>query len=446
MKKKYQIILPVLLPLALIISVAYMIQGRADKDMEYKSYISAAETYAEKGILSDAVASYQSALKINPSIETYLALGELYLKQEEYRNAFDWYEDELLNLYPQDSRTYEFGIRTLLAQNNAKEAFQVYDLYQRHNLKSEIIEQEMQKIWYSFDLSGEYEEVRGFSNVNEIAAVKMGDTWGYIDTSGSRVIANLYQSVGDFSNLAPVVDQTGEAFFIDTSGDKKLTASYFLDSDPEFGKITKFQNIQSNLVLAYNDEIWNYYDVNNYQKRFGGYFDALPVTNGVGAVSQDGDTWALISENGEKLTEFVYDQVVIDNKEVLCRNNAVIVQKDGEYWLVDKTGQQINGTGYEKACAFNENSLAAVKKEGRWIFVSEAGEEQSIGDFEEAKSFSAGAAAVKKDGKWGYIDMQGEWIIEPQFYDAEAFCSGGCAFVKTEENVWQLLKLYRFHH
>lgn len=446
MKNGYRIILPVFLPLVLLFSVLYLVQERQDIDLEYRTCISNAESYAENGLPEEAIASYKEALAIRPSMEVYLSVGELYLNQQEYRDAIRWYEDEMAVAYPNDSRTYEFAIRTLLAQGNTREAFQVYDQCQERKASSDAIVCQMEAIWYSFDLKGEYSQVKGFSGSTQLAAVKQGERWGYINANGSRVISNLFQKAGSFTDLAPVVDQDGEAYFIDTSGNKKLTTSYFTDQDPEFGEIVEFQDKQSGLIAAYNGELWNYYDAQTYQKKFGGYVNVMPIVNGVGAVSRDGKAWALISQDGQELTGFDYEQIVADSKAVICCTNAIIVRQDGSYRLIDKTGQPIGQAKYEEAYAFNENSLAAVKKDGKWIFVSETGEERDLGDFEELKSFSSGIAAAKQGGKWGYIDSNGEWIIEPQFEDAEAFFSKGCAFVETEKNVWRLLVLYRFQH
>lgn len=445
MKNKYRVILPVVLPLALAASVLYMMQSRLAANAEYQSFLQAAREYEEKGVITEAITSYKEAIALQPRLESYLALGELYLNEGEYRTAADWYEDEMLVAYPTAPETYAFGIRAMLAQGNAKKAFQVYELYQKRGLSSDEVEQAIQTVWYSFDLKGNYAEVKGFSNTAGLAAVKIKDTWGYVDTQGNQVIGNLYQQAGNFVSLAPVVDQEGAACFIDTAGNVKLTAAYFLEQDPELGQVTQFSDVQGGLIAACNGSVWNFYDAETYQKRFGSYKAVLPVANGVGAVSADGSTWALIDPDGQELTGYEFQEFVADSKGVICRSNAIIVRQDGDYWLLDKTGQPISETGYEDACAFNDSGLAAVRKDGRWLFVSDTGEEQDLGDFEEAKSFSAGVAAAKQGGKWGYINAAGEWIIEPQFLDAEAFNSAGCAFVKTEEDQWKLLLLDRFN-
>lgn len=442
--KKYQTIMPILLPAVLVVSCVYMVQGRIQTKEQHESYIASAEDYAKNGIVADAVAAYRAALQINPSPQTYLAVGQLYLDQKFDREADRWYE-EMLKQYPDSAVTYEFGVRAKLARDNRKEAFAVYDAMKERNLQSDSVEQLMQDIWYSFDLVGDYDEVYAFSP-SGLAPVKADDKWSYVDVRGSKSLQNGYREVGAFGEIAPVVDREGEAYFIDKQGNKKLTASYFLEKDPEFGEIVRFGPLADGLVPAYNGEVWNYYDANTYQKKFGGYKQATPVANGVGAVSKDGQLWAIIDRDGNELTDFEYQAILTDKSGVAARADAVIAQKNGMYLLLNKQGKQIGEKEYDSACPFYDNSFAAMEKDGRWIFVNAAGEEKELGEFEEAKSFSAGVAAAKKNGKWGYIDQNGKWIIEPQFYDADAFRSEGVAFVKTDENKWQLLILDRFNH
>lgn len=444
--KKYQVIMPVALPIALAISFFYMVQGRVETNTAYQGHIQAAQAYAQNGVINDALTEYTAAIAINPRIETYLAVGQLYMDQQEYRTAQQWYERKLLETYPADARTYEFGITAQLAQDNTREAYSIYDSYQSRGLQSKAVEALMQPIWYSFDLLGGYAEVGAFGNSNVIAPVKESETWSYINVEGSRAVDGVYQQAGAAGELTPVVDAEGEAYYIDAAGNKKLTASYFLAQDAEMGTITAFKPAASNLALATNGEIWNYYNVETYQKVFGGYKDATLITNGVGAVSQDGNTWALIAADGQTLTGYEYQQILSDEKGVICRGDAVIAEKDGVYRLLDTAGGAIGQTGYEDARAFCDTGMAAVKKDGRWIFVSMSGEEKDMGDFEELQSFSCGIAAARQNGKWGYINENSEWVIEPQFEEAKAFCSAGVAFVKTTEDTWKLLSLYRYHH
>ena len=445
--KKYQVLMPLALPLALVASVFYLVQKRTEVNHQYQAYMQAAAEYEKNGVVADAVASYEAALAIRPTLEGYLAIGTLYLNQQDYYEAQRWYRNELLERYPEQPQTYAFGVQAMLGEQNVREAFDVYDAAQERGLADDALQQLMQPVWYSFDLVGDFTAVTGFSNTAGLAAGQRGELWGYVNTEGERVTTYQFVRAGTFGELAPVVDQTGEAYYIDTAGNKKVTASYFLEKDPELGQVKQFATIQSGLAAAYNGQVWNYYDATTYEKKFGGYAGATQITNGVGAVSQDGNRWALISADGQLLTDFIFDGVLTDDKGVPCRTQAVIVRQDGGYRLVDRsTGQPIGTTLYEDACAFADNSLAAVKKDGRWIFVSDTGEETDLGELQCAGSFSAGAAPAQKDGRWGYIDGQGNWIVEPQFLGAGTFSPAGSAFVQTAENRWQLLLLFRFHH
>ena len=305
----------------------------------------------------------------------------------------------------------------------------------------------MQSIWNSFDLVGSYADVGGFSNSAGVAAVMMGNAWGYIDTDGTKVLRDIYQSAGTFAELTPVVDANGEAYYIDQEGNKKLPASYFQEKDDTLKQVERFGDIQSNMAMAYDGTVWNYYDLSTYQKLFGGYKEATPITLGVGAVSEDGQNWALISQMGELLTGYDYQGVAVDGKGVLCRTNAVFVRQDGYYRLVDHTtGQPINESRYQAVDAFNENTYAAVQKDGYWLFVNEAGEEKDVGNFDELKSLANGMAAARSGDRWGYIDENGNWLIEPQFYDENPFNANGSAFVKNKSDEWSLLRLVRYHH
>ena len=445
--KKYQVILPVALPLALVLSAGYMVKGRLEKSRQYASYISAAQEYERNGVMADAVKSYQAAIALNPSIDAYLEMGQMFLDEGEGDEAADWYKEELLQNFPQDVRTYCYGIQAALLNDNQREAFQIYDTYNKRKLHSDDVESAMQSIWNSFDLVGSYADVGGFSNSAGVAAVMMGNAWGYIDTDGTKVLRDIYQSAGTFAELTPVVDANGEAYYIDQEGNKKLPASYFQEKDPTLKQVERFGDIQSNMAMAYDGTVWNYYDLSTYQKLFGGYKEATPITLGVGAVSEDGQNWALISQMGELLTGYDYQGVAVDGKGVLCRTNAVFVRQDGYYRLVDHTtGQPINESRYQAVDAFNENTYAAVQKDGYWLFVNEAGEEKDVGNFDELKSLANGMAAARSGDRWGYIDENGNWLIEPQFYDENPFNANGSAFVKNKSDEWSLLRLVRYHH
>lgn len=444
---KIKLLLPLWLVLLFFGSAAFMIKTRADKNAEYQYYVDTARSYARQEVLADAMDNYRAAFAVRPAIELYIEAGNVYMEYGKYQEAQEWYVNELHQVHPDQVETYEFGMKAYLASDNCRMAFQIYEECLDRELNSETIQELIAPIEYSFDLAGTYEDVYPFGNLSQIAAVKNQDKWGYINVGRNQVLNNVYQSAGIFGDLAAVVDENGEAYFLDQSGNKKITEKSILEKDPEFGQVKQFLGIESGLLWAYNGEIWNCYDAQTFDKICGGYTEATNIVNGIGAVKNKESKWALISSGGEEITDFLYDEVLSDQKAVVCRTDVVIVREGKDYFLVNAKGEKINDVVYEAACAFYDNTLAAVKRNGKWLFIDGTGTEQELGEYERARSFSNGMAAVRKDGKWGYIDREGTLVIDFQFAKAAPFGPSGVAFVIPEEaESWSLLSLYKYNH
>lgn len=441
--RSYKVVMPFLLTFALLGSVVYSFQNREEEHREYEGTLAQARLYASKGIEKDAIEQYRAALALEPSLQLYLEAGEVYFDNNDRRGAESWYETMLSN-YPKEAETYYYGLRASAMREDYTQLFSIYEDYQKRNLHTDEVEAFVKDYQYAYSLTGVYEDAGVFGTSSGLAAAKYSDRWGYVDAKGNRKVSYSFDAAGLFGDYAPVITRDGRAIFIDTSGDEKINEAFILEKDLDFGAVTEFRNIYGNLILACNGAEWNYYSLDTFEKRFGGFADALPVANGVGAVSQDGQTWALVDDKGTLLTDFIYDEVLADQKEIVYRGDVLLAKLDGMYILINSQGQQIGVGRYTDAKPFSETTYAAVEKDGKWLFVDSAGEEHDLGDFEEAESFSCGLAAVKRDGKWGYIDSSGEMVIENVFYEAGPFGSQGACFVKVSQNQWQLLRLYRF--
>ncbi len=441
--KHSKLVIPIFLTAALFGTVAYHVSTKMETARQYEAALQQARSLSEKGIETDAMTSYSQALTIDRTLEISLEAGEVYLKNDDLYEAQNWYKNQLLSFFPHEPETYLYGLRVYLAGDDYRNAFSVYEDYQSRGLYLQEMEDRVSEIKYMFDLSGQYEGAGPFSNTAHLAAVEYNGLWGYVDATGRRAVPYDYADAGTFSTLAPVTDTFGQACYLDETGDVKINENFILESDPDFGHVVRFQAIQSGMILAYNGEIWNFYDSETMAKLFGGYKDAVPVTMGVGAVS-NGEKWALIGSDGEYVTDFLFDDVAVDEKGVFCRTAAVIVKQDGAYYLTDSTGNRLSD-GFDQAYAFYDGTYAACANGQQWSFVDDQGNVAFTGEYEDARSFSNGFAAVKTDGKWGYIDLDGNIVIDCQFDEAGPFNDTGVSFVKNGE-FWQMLKLYQYNH
>lgn len=85
---------------------------------------------------------------------------------------------------------------------------------------------------------------------------------------------------------------------------------------------------------------------------------------------------------------------------------------------------------FEDALTFSDNSLAAVKFNGKWGFINLMNEGVIKPSWDRACTFRCGFALVEIDGKWGYIDSKGKSVCEPK-YDAASDFVNGIAVVRV---------------
>ena len=121
------------------------------------------------------------------------------------------------------------------------------------------------------------------------------------------------------------------------------------------------------------------------------------------------------------LIPFQYDGIHFlentDNKILRVYNN------DKKYGLIDTLGHVTVNLKYDDLGGFSEGRLA-VKRNGFWGFVNEAGLEVIPCRFRFVKNFHNNLAAVKLGNKWGAIDKLGNVIIDFQYTRLGNFIDG----------------------
>lgn len=436
-------LLPVLLPVALAGSVVYKLTAQAEVSAAYAGFVEEARHFIKHEVLYDGMENYHQAIQQTPSLALSLESGRVYLDRQMADEAVEWYEEELLPVYYDAPETYEYGVQAYLMMQDMRGLFTVFDAYSERGLHSDIVEQAMAENEYAFYLKDKFSQVTAFSSSG--GAVVGGDgLWGIVSTSGNMVISQTYPKLSAFTQYAAAVDQQGRAVYLDEEERIRITASLVLENDPDFGQITEFKAISDGLIAASNGTVWNFYDSATYTPQFGGFQDVTCISNGVGGVS-NGEGWAIVDSTGQLLTEYSFDEILVDPTGIPCHGDSLVVRKGADYYLVDKQGNEIGGP-YENAEAFNDDTYTAVQKNGAWGFVNHQGEEALMGKFDKVHSFSNAYAAVCLDDQWGYIDGTGETVIDFQFHDAGAMSSRGSAFVLDESGFWRLMILYRYQH
>ena len=270
-----------------------------------------------------------------------------------------------------------------------------------------------------------------------MSPVSIDEKWGYVDETGTQKVDALYTFAGPFiGGLAPVTDAEGNAFYIDTDGNKKHVV-LGVENVKQLGLI------ENGMFSLFDGEKWHFYNT-DHEKVFGDYEDVSAIGNGVAAVKTAGQ-WQLVDRSGADLTGKTYTAVAMDEKRVVFRNERIFVSDGMGYRMITSAGDVIGSSVYEDVRIFNDLTYAAVCINGKWGFVDKDGAVIIEPQYESARSFANGLAGVKQGNLWGFVNIAGEMVIEPQFEDVRDFNSHGCVFT-LRDGEWNLLRLYKMNY
>ncbi len=432
--KNYKFLVPIVMVVLFTASIYMLYSTKSAEVNQYNQYLNDARSCRELGILTDAEDNYKKALEIKPSIELSVELGEFYWESAQTRSAINWGNDVIVK-YPKDVSGYEFLMNIYIQRKDYIACFDLNEKMQKRKLTSESITSQLSEIEYEFFFNCEFSDVGIYSG--GLCPVQVGNKWGYVNLTGDNVIAAQFTKAGYFSgDLAPVVTADGDAYFIDTKGNKKQVVQG-VENIRELGLI------ENGIFSVFDGKTWGFYNSDS-QHLFGEYASSSSIGNGIAAV-KTGNKWSLVNRDGNAVSDTTYDGVVSDEKNVVFRNERLFVYDDLSYYLIDSDGNKISDNKYEDARVFNDTTFAAVKTGNKWGFIDKDGNVVIEAQFEDARSFSNGLAAVQMTGKWGFIDTTGKMVIAPQFDDAKDFNNKGCVFVKVDDT-WKLLRLYKYNY
>ena len=431
-KSSYAKLIPILLVAVLLLSVYRSVSAKNNMLTQYKENISSARNAVDDGIFVDADTYYTKALEINDSPELRKEIGEYYIKTGQMQKALEC-ADVMVDKYPKIALSYDFSLSAYFQGEDYNKCFELLSRADKLHVSSDTINKIKQTIEYYYYTVGTYSDVQPFSS--DVAAVKSDEEyWGYIDAHGRTALGYQYQQAGCFSDdVAPIMDKDGECYFIDKSGNKKINPK-------GFENISSLGLSFSGIFSVCSED--KYYFTNSDGQKIAGPFDDVSVMNGIAAV-KNGEEWQLVDSNGKAISNEKYQDVAMDEKGVMNRNNRIFVMQNMKYHMIDSTEKKISDATYDDVRPFGfQDQYASVKSGDKWGFVNSDGKTVIEPQYEDARSFVNGYAAVENGGKWGFIDMDGKLVIDYTFEDARDFTSSGTCFV-MKDGVWTMLILYK---
>jgi hypothetical protein len=225
--------------------------------------------------------------------------------------------------------------------------------------------------------------MKGFND--GFVPVKVGEKWGFLNTSGKLAIPAIYDKVTVLNDGFASVQKDGKFFVVDKN------------------------------AAEYPVNIPGLVDVNDFSE-------------GMASFKIEGDLVGFIDGIGKVVIDAKYKAAGDFHGGIAwAKNNAGMVgyvNEKGE-WVIEAKFEA--GKDYDK-----ESGLARVKTGDTWAYANQAGEIKYMKDSESWDDFRNGLARGKKAGKFGYFNTNMQWAIEPQFDGARDFKNGYASVKKGE--------------
>lgn len=410
----------------LVISWSNVLNFGAKQDEEYTWYINEAKALEDKEIYIDAVKRYQSAYNLKPDYELSIKIVDLYEKLKQPRNA----ADALRTAIKTDPTQKDPYIRLMdyyLQGSKYSDAMKLAEEAEDALGIDPDIENRMLEIRSKYSIisltTKIYKPLHYIDNGSRGQYVDIfKDQLGILDGKHKEVLAaGEYEDLGLLhEDLAPV-KRKGEWYYVDQNSYRKLVP----DRPAEYLGI-----FNSGYAPAKFDGKYGYVDKKlkeyHFEYEFAGCFES-----DIAPVKKDGK-WMVINTSFAPVTEDRFDEILCDGYGFCSTYGVFIAKKDGKYYIYDKQGN-VKSEGFEDAKMFASLQPTAMKKDGKWCFVSTEGEIILTTDYEDANPFSLGYAPVSDGKTWGCIDQRANVLIPLQFDTMEPFTKNGYSVVTKDE-------------
>ncbi|GAA4003458.1 hypothetical protein GCM10022408_13780 [Hymenobacter fastidiosus] len=209
----------------------------------------------------------------------------------------------------------------------------------------------------------QYDEAGPF--VGEVAWIRQGALYGYIDGAGNPVTPVQFTKAGNFHRGRAPVELRGEAYDLDTSGNRLRTPA---EPEPESDFLTH------------------------------------------GDVTRQGGKVGFRFTVGQAVVPPIYDEVQENYQGLL------FVRQGAKWGVLNGQGKPVLPLEYDaiRASEANGFALPVVEQQGRFGYLADDGRLLVPPKYRAAEPFVEGVARVTTpDGRTGYVDARGREFFEP---------------------------------
>lgn len=404
--------------LLLLIVVGWYMSVRSasgvDDRNEQEGLVAQADVFAAKELYVRAIPLYRQALSYRteaiPQIET--KLQQVYLAQGDTDSYVELVEKRASDKTASEEE-YLQAAEIYLSENDLEEAMALLKKGMEEYPGGDITElYESNRYGYSMRVTKAVEIIPTSSN--SLMPAFDGSKWGYMNASGKFTLPAVYDTVVPFNSGGyAVVSMDGTYYTIIQTGEK-----YGVDETD----VTDVYGVNSAYIIAQCNGKYGYYTADFICALPALQFDELTMNSCGVFTARNGDKWAIISESGEAVTDYIYEDMAVNSLNQVFVSNMAMAKLNGLWYLIDIEGNKVSETGFANAKApESANYIAVADENDKWGFIDRQGQLVIDFQYDDAFSFSNHLAAVKIVNTWGYISERNEMVIEEPLESALPF-------------------------
>ena len=394
-------------------------------EVEYKQHIEAAQAFMEKEVYIDAVSEYEAALRlVREDYEVAVQIVSLY-KELNMENNYIAACENAIKADVTKPEPYLWIADSYIDSNDFGRAYDILQDAIANTESSDEISKRLIKIMGSYNIATcKVDEFKGWVYEDDsstgYAAVAIDGAYGLLSTENTIKTECIYEDIGLLMSELIPVRNNGEYYYITEEGYRKLVPEH---------PVSYLGTFHDNYGAIKIGDQYGYID-RSAEEHHVEYEYAGSFYNNIAAVRKNGK-WGVINNSFGEVTDFVFDDILMDEYGFCSVYGVFWAKRDGQYFLYNAQGDCIS-EGYDEVRLFASDQPAAVKKNGKWGFVSKEGEMVIEPTYEDADSFSLGYAPYCENGKWGCINENGVTLIQPEFDEIKPFSKNGYAPVIQE--------------
>jgi len=253
-----------------------------------------------------------------------------------------------------------------------------------------------------------------------------GRRWGYIDRTGSFVIAPQFESAASFEpNGLALVSQGETSGVINTKGELVYSGTDIY-SAVAAGSVMILDSGDKSVMLDAAGSVL-----------FEADWISDEFSDGLAPFEWDG-LYGYVDSKGSIVIEPVFKEA-----EPFSDGQAIVKLADGQYAIINTAGQQVRQLGYDDVADLDEGMYAyRDSATGLWGYKSLAGDVVIPSQFVYASPFRDGQAVVWVGDGWisslrGVIDRQGNFVIPAEYGSISYLGDGFYAVAQETEGLGQ---------